>query len=201
MAQTWVTRGLRIYVSDDPDISFAVRYLPEQASQTFYAAAPLKVVGGTGTGVQAWAATDAGGANLFGFSLQAGQNISATSYAAVFPGDVMATTPAHLAPVILATNNVMVEGNLLTAAIANYTLLNTDLGQQYALQSSASLYTVNNTTYGGWAFNNTGTNKAVLIADFYTQDTLPNVIQRGALPGDINARVAARVLGGVSAWF
>jgi hypothetical protein len=197
MAKTYPIGPLRVYWEDDADVSFAERQIPEAASQTFFPGAPLKWSSGA---VAEWVSN--ADAPIMGFALTRGQNsASLPVYVTDNRDPAVVTGPLTMAKILYCLQWLLIEGNLLAAAGANYTLLATDLGASKDLIKKTGMYTQGGVLSDGWYIQNTAAAATVTVCDLITMDQSVTTNDRGAIPGDTNARVGVRVLPGKSVYF
>lgn len=162
MAKTFPVRTLRVRQPGDPHMSYAVRHLPEGASQTFIASAP--VVATSGLIVEAADPVAA----VYGIAVRAGQNTTGAT--------------AEIIPVV---DNLEFFANfLVTATGADNVLAAADLG--------VSGFQVEKNTVGGnviWhvADKADGTDAAQMVS-FDSDIQVANQVQSKAAAGDTNAR-------------
>jgi hypothetical protein len=196
VAKTYVVGPLKVFIEDDPDLSFAERSFVEAASQTFDVGAPLKWNGTTG--LAEWVSN--ADAAIFAWGLTKGQNLSAPSYAISNADQTITPTPTMLKG-LLAGPGVVIEGNLLAASAAAYVLLAGDWGAQKDLIKRAALYTQSGTAHDGWYIQNTASAATVQIFSLNSMDIPPVNNDWGAIPGDTSARVRVKVIPGKSVWY
>ncbi len=175
MANTYPKLPLRVSVPSNSFLSLYERQLPEAASQTFPAGAPLKLASGL---VNVWVST--ADAPIAAFSLAAGQN-----------------TTGAMTKIILAEPHVEIEANLLGSAAIDYVLLAGDLGTAYDLIAS----TTSAAGAPGWYISATTAAVAVRVCQFSSAIILPNQNASYPAAGDTNARVKARVEKTKSLWY
>jgi len=195
VAKTYPLGPLKVFVADDPDLSFAERSFVEAASQTFDVGAPLKL--GT-NGLAEWVSN--ADAAIFAWGLTKGQNLSAPSYQISNADQAITPTPTMLKG-LLAAPDVVIEGNLLAASAAAYVLLAADYGAQKDLIKKAALYTQGGTAHDGWYVQNTASAATVQIFSFNSNDITPLTNDWGAIPGDTSPRVRVKVIPGKSVWY
>lgn len=176
MAVTWTKKPLRPIVESNSFLSLYERYIPEGASQTFPAGAPLKMA--SGLAVVFVAPSDA---DLAAFSLEAGHN----------------TTGAEI-ECILAYPGVEFEANFLGSAAADNVLAAGDLGGAgFDLAASSTLI---GGASAGWYLADTTSSVSARICAFRAQSPEPNVLQSQPAAGDTNARVRCCPLFSVLLW-
>lgn len=196
MAKTYPIGPLKVYVEDDPDLSFAERHFVEAASQTFNVGAPLKL--GT-NGLAEWVSN--ADAAIFAWALTKGQNSTSVPAYAISNNDQAITAAPTMLKGILADQDIIIEGNLLAASAANYVLLAADWGATKDLIKKTALYTAGGANQDGWYVQNTASAATVQILSFGSMFTSPTTNDWGAIPGDTNAIVRVKVIPGKSVWY
>lgn len=182
MAITGQKQHLRIGIPNDAWLSFAARYLPEGASQTFVSEAPL--VWSSGLVVEATTPVNTTNKPI-GFALTAGQNGT---------GKFTKMLPAY--------HGLMVFATFLAAAAADQVLAATDMGLLYLLQKTANFPT---TAANGWYLEKTVTNAVMRVTSFGAPnptDQYPNnTTQVAFVAGDTNPRLGCELVAAGNAWF
>lgn len=170
MAKTYTKGALGFGLPGDSYLEYGVVYLPEAASQTFLANAPVIWSSGyiaAGTSVCT---------ALIGFSLKAGNN---------------STAGAYNAEVIPCYAGLKVFGNFLGSAAADNVLAAADLGTSVQLALLTSNY---------WYFLDSTSTPGVILTSFESDQRVPNVSETVAVAGDTNARITGEVLASVNDW-
>lgn len=165
MAKTYPIQQLKVVYPHD--MSAAAVYLPEAASQTFVAGAPVLWSSGYVATAAANPDTDT---DVIGFALEDGHNDS-----------VAGTSKVKVMPLI---GEVYVEVNFLDSDGTDRTLAATELGNTCDL----SLTTISGEAI--WHADTAGAAKGALrIVSFKTTTLVPNSSEVEAVAGDTNARV------------
>lgn len=173
---TFNKQALSFRMNDNPVMSYWVRYLPEGASQTFVAHAP--VVLASGLVVQAANPATA----VLGFAVRAGQNTTA------------GLVNSEILP---AVDGMSIFGNLLTTAAATRNFLAADVGTAFDLALSTTLL---GASRPGWYFSAAGTT-SVRVVSRHGDQFPPNVVNNTFVAvGDTDPRVEAVVLHAVRTW-
>lgn len=179
MAITFDTKGLMLNDQDSPVFSYLVRYLPEAASETFPEMSPVVFSSGYVSEAATSPAT-----SIMGIALTAGNDDSAAGTSDV--------------EVVLATEFMMLEANLLEASAANHTLVATDLGSAVDLEKSTTLL---GASTAGWYFKTPAdSNGSVVVCEFNSSIVQPTQERYKPAVDDINARVRARIRASVLAF-
>jgi hypothetical protein len=174
MATTWPKRALFAVNASASHIQLLERRVPEGATQTFPAGAPLKISSNL---VVEWTA----GADLAYLSLAAGQN----------------TTGAQAACLMMMPG-IELEGNFLATSAADNVLAAGDFGTAYVLAKSSTLLGTGN---AGWYVEDNVTNANVKICEFFGEQPVPNVLTTYPEAGDTNARVRVTPLISLLYWY
>lgn len=174
MATTWPKKPLFAVNANAAIIQLLERRVPEGASQTFPAGAPLKIVSNL---VVEWTATT----DLAYLSLAAGQN----------------TTGAQAA-VLMLYPGIELEGNFLAGSAADNVLAAGDFGTAYVLAKSTTLLGTGN---AGWYVEDNTSNACVKVCEFFGEQPPPNVINTYPEAGDTNARVRVAPLISLLYWY
>jgi hypothetical protein len=177
VAVTYVKQGLRVYMPDDSYQAFAERSYPEGASQTFPIGSPLKASSGN---LVVWVTPTDG--DVVAWALKAGQNASAGT---------------KQVPVLLALPDVFIEASFLGAAGIDNAVAAADLWTTRDLEYDATILPG---SLPGWYIEDAAGDVAVQIVDF-AAGTVNETMQSDAAVADINVRVMAHLLPGVSAWY
>jgi hypothetical protein len=196
MAKTYPIGPLKVYIEDDPDLSFAERHYVEAASQTFDVGAPLKL--GT-NGLAEWVSN--ADAAIFAWALTKGQNSTSVPSYVIATNDQAITPAPTMMKALLADQDVVIEGNLLAASAADYVLLAADWGAQKDLIKKTALYKAGGTTHDGWYVQNTASAATVQIFSFGSMFSSTTTNDWGAIPGDTDAIVRVKVIPGKSVWY
>lgn len=173
-ATTWFKKPLFAVNANAAIIQLLERRVPEGASQTFPAGAPLKIVSNL---VVEWTA----GTDLAYLSVTAGQN----------------TTGAQCAAIMLYPG-IELEGNFLAGSAADNVLAAGDFGTAYVLAKSTTLLGTGN---AGWYIEDNASNACVKICEFHGEQPPPNVNNTYPEAGDTNARVRACPLISLLYWY
>lgn len=175
MAKTYPIQQLKVVYPHD--MSAAAVYLPEGASQTFVAGAPVKFASGLVVTCDADPDTDE---QAIGFALEDGHNGSAGAY---------------MVKVMPLMADVYVEVNYLAADGSDQTLATAVLGAKVELSK---------TTIGGeviWHGDPAaGGKEALRCVGFKTTTLVPNSSEVEAANGDTNARILCVPRDGWNAW-
>ncbi len=176
MAKTFPKRALGVRLEDNPVLSYAARWEPEGATQTYVAGAPVVLT----AGFIVEAANPA--TSMLGIAIEAGHNAAAG---------------AKLAKFLPAIDGLIFYANLLAASAADRALVATDLGTSYRIAKDANLL---GTGKPGWYIEATGTSTACKVVSFRADLIVPNENDDRAAVGDTNPRVGAIVLDSVRQW-
>lgn len=177
MPKAFPKRPLGVRLEDNPVLSYAARWEPEAANQTYLAGSPVVI----NAGFIEEAATPA--ASILGFALEGGHNNPVAG--------------ASLAKFLPAVSGLIFYANLLGAAAADRALVATDFGASYRLAKAANPF---GTGKPGWYIEATATTAACKIISFRADLIVPNSPKDRAEVGDTNARVGAIVLDSVRQW-
>lgn len=162
MAKTYLTRTLRVRQPSDPHMSYAVRRLPEGATQTFIASAPVVVT----SGLVVEAADPV--AAVFGIAVRDGQNVASGAL-------------AELIPIV---DGLEFYANFLATGGGDNVLAAADL-------NNANPFQVEKNTVGGniiWHAADASTTDACDMVSFDSDQQLANQVGSKVEAGDTNAR-------------
>lgn len=172
---TFIKKQLCAFHLFDPELGYATRRVPEGASQTWVAGAPIVMTSGLAT-----EAADPVTA-LYAFALEAGQNTTGAK--------------TKILPVV---DGVAFYGNFLASGGADNTLAAADLDAAGFRIAKGAYGDAGQVI---WFIEDTGTTTACKITSFETDQHLPNIVNNTyAAVGDTNARVTAIVLDAVRSY-